>query len=74
MRTIIKNFCKVGLAMLVPYEKRSDNNVYARGVEEMRRLKLPLAAEREGTGLFAYTISPSMVLVDVLEIGGVLCE
>lgn len=47
---------------------------HARGVEEMSRLRLPLAAESEGTGLFAYTISPSMVLIDVLDIGGVLCE
>ena len=45
-----------------------------RGVEAIRRLKLPLVAEIVGTGLFAYTISPSIVLVDVLNIGGVLCE
>lgn len=40
----------------------------------INRLKLPLAADREGTGDFAYTISPSIVLVLVLDIGDVLCE
>jgi hypothetical protein len=47
---------------------------YARGVEANNLPRLPLAADKEGTGDFAYTISPSIVLVDVVDIGGVLCE
>lgn len=46
--------------------------VYWRGVEPSRRPRLPLAGDNEGTGDFAYMISPSMVLIDVREIGGAL--
>lgn len=48
--------------------------VYARGVDPSKRPRLPLAGERDGTGDFAYIISPSMVLIDVLETGGALCQ
>lgn len=48
--------------------------VYWRGVEPSRRPRLPLAGDNEGTGDFAYMISPSMVLIDVLETGGALCQ
>jgi hypothetical protein len=33
-----------------------------------------LAADKEGTGDLAYTISPSIVLVDVVDMGIVLLE
>jgi hypothetical protein len=43
-------------------------------VDANKRPKLPFAADNEGTGDLAYTISPSIVLVEVVEIGDVLCE
>ncbi len=48
--------------------------IYCRGVDPSNRPRLPLAGERDGTGDFAYIISPSMVLMDVLETGGALCQ
>ena len=46
--------------------------LYWRGVEPSKRPRLPLAGDNDGTGDFAYMISPSMVLIDVLETGGAL--
>lgn len=48
--------------------------VYARSVDPSNRPRLPLAGDNEGTGDFAYMISPSIVLIDVLETGGALCQ
>jgi hypothetical protein len=47
---------------------------HARGVEANSRPRLPLAPENDGTGDFTYTISPSMVLVDVVDTAYDLCE
>jgi hypothetical protein len=55
-------------------EGNEKSQVHARGVEANNRPRLPLAADKEGTGDLAYTISPSIVLVEVVEIGDVLCE
>jgi len=48
--------------------------VYWRGVDPSNRPRLPLAGESDGTGDFAYIISPSIVLMDVLDTGGALCQ
>lgn len=45
-----------------------------RGVEANNRPRLPLAGETEGMGDFWYRISPSMVLVDVREMGAAFSE
>lgn len=48
--------------------------IHCLGVDPSNRPRLPLAGDNDGTGDFAYMISPSMVLIDVLDTGGALCQ